>query len=338
MYSSANFVTVLSAARVLEATDGRDHIYAFLGSPYAQSPSGKPLVEVDYTKSTEEVHMDTACAMLQHPGNGPWTLSAVKHRSLADFHDGVRPSWVPSWDIGTPDMHPIADPNYWYEAGGPIGLFTAQISNNNVLGVEGFFFDKVVWMSSVILDSELSLNPDLWSGDDHIKGETFLDSLWDEASQEIALTEDDFTLTLVGGYPRYKLNRYNIEMHRRHFDAYRRVARSSLRSASTSSPAMSHWEVVRVASLITQNMVASTHGMRLILTANGRIGVAQGGATEIGDVCCIFPGATVPFILKPSREGRYKLVGDCYVHGVMGGETMEQMRAGKYITERILLE
>jgi hypothetical protein len=240
--------------------------------------------------------------------------------------------------MGSPGIAIIGYPPYWYEAGGPRGLFTVQILNNNVLELKGISFDKVVWMSSVMLRSDFGLNPDLWSQDIHTNGEPSLDSLWTAASQELTLPEEDFTLTLVGGYPGNESDQCNLKRHRTEFDAYRRLVRSSLAKTSASSPIEVDPEVVKDASFIVDHIGNSASGMRLILTVNGRIGLAPGGATEIGDMCCIFLGATVPFILKPSREGRHKLVGDCYIHGVMAGELMEQMQSGKYTAEQILLD
>jgi len=45
-------------------------------------------------------------------------------------------------------------------------------------------------------------------------------------------------------------------------------------------------------------------------------------STKIGDRVCIFSGATMPYILRPSvgGEGRYRLVGDTFVQGMMYGE------------------
>lgn len=39
-----------------------------------------------------------------------------------------------------------------------------------------------------------------------------------------------------------------------------------------------------------------------------------------GDLICVFDGAQVPSVLRPSHDGQYKLIGDCYVDGLMEGE------------------
>lgn len=41
--------------------------------------------------------------------------------------------------------------------------------------------------------------------------------------------------------------------------------------------------------------------------------------TEVGDRIVILNGSNVPLVLRPV-EDHYKLIGPCYVHGIMYGE------------------
>jgi len=58
---------------------------------------------------------------------------------------------------------------------------------------------------------------------------------------------------------------------------------------------------------------------------------------EVGDSVYIFVGGSLPFILRPKKdvEGKYQVVGGCYIHGVMKGEFVEN---GKWKEEDILLQ
>jgi len=64
-------------------------------------------------------------------------------------------------------------------------------------------------------------------------------------------------------------------------------------------------------------------GWRCFITNRGYIGVGP-AAMEEDDKVVIFDGSTVPSVLRwdCSRNGArmYKLVGECYVHGLMQGE------------------
>jgi hypothetical protein len=45
---------------------------------------------------------------------------------------------------------------------------------------------------------------------------------------------------------------------------------------------------------------------------------------QIGDKICVLFGGEVLFILRPAGE-TYRLVGECYVHGLMSGEAMAML-------------
>ena len=60
---------------------------------------------------------------------------------------------------------------------------------------------------------------------------------------------------------------------------------------------------------------------RPIMTHNRRLGLAP-VLTRIGDAVCVLSGANAPFILRPSGDGSYRIVGEAYVRDIMFGETL----------------
>jgi hypothetical protein len=58
--------------------------------------------------------------------------------------------------------------------------------------------------------------------------------------------------------------------------------------------------------------------------------------TMVGDLIYIFTGGTMPFILRPSAglQSKYKVVGGCYIHGIMDGEAV---RSDKWREEEVTL-
>ncbi|KAH0558512.1 hypothetical protein GP486_004829 [Trichoglossum hirsutum] len=58
---------------------------------------------------------------------------------------------------------------------------------------------------------------------------------------------------------------------------------------------------------------------RTCLTGKGYLGTVPSEAEE-GDLTVIFFGLGVPFVLRPLTGGTYKLIGPCYIHGIMDGE------------------
>jgi hypothetical protein len=59
-------------------------------------------------------------------------------------------------------------------------------------------------------------------------------------------------------------------------------------------------------------------GRRMVRTESGYIGLAV-GAAQIGDYVYLFKGARMPFLVRSTSSG-LRLVGDCYIHGIMDGE------------------
>ncbi|KAK4446661.1 heterokaryon incompatibility protein 6 [Podospora aff. communis PSN243] len=69
------------------------------------------------------------------------------------------------------------------------------------------------------------------------------------------------------------------------------------------------------------------YGMRkLFSTKKGYLGLGP-SSTKIGDVVCVFRGASGPFVCRPAEDegvqdgvGGFEVVGESYVHGIMHGE------------------
>ncbi|KAJ8116079.1 hypothetical protein OPT61_g2429 [Boeremia exigua] len=58
-------------------------------------------------------------------------------------------------------------------------------------------------------------------------------------------------------------------------------------------------------------------------TETGMIGFVPMRAKK-GDLVCILHGASVPFILRQTTGGKFQLVGECYMHGIMYGEALQR--------------
>ena len=75
---------------------------------------------------------------------------------------------------------------------------------------------------------------------------------------------------------------------------------------------------------------------RLMVTVNGFIGFVPVDA-EQGDVVCLFLGCNVAMVLRAVENLYYKVVGSCYLHGIMEGEAMEWLKEGQRHIEEIVL-
>jgi hypothetical protein len=74
-------------------------------------------------------------------------------------------------------------------------------------------------------------------------------------------------------------------------------------------------------------------GRRLFRTEKGYLGMGS-VSTEVGDQVWVLEGANVPFVLRPVGDGRYRLIGAAYFHGIMWGEAL----IGEHTFREVILE
>ena len=60
---------------------------------------------------------------------------------------------------------------------------------------------------------------------------------------------------------------------------------------------------------------------RFFRTENGYFGLGSMDLAE-GDEVCVLLGLYCPLVIRPSGDGRYKVIGGCYLHGLMDSEAL----------------
>jgi hypothetical protein len=342
-YKDQTLCKVLRASRSLKATEPRDHVYAFLGCPVAKDGEGRTLVDADYTSSIHDLNIRLACALMKSLTEGPLVLSAVYHRSRESLLNGGYPSWVPAWHVSGRRFGRIMDPRYWYRASGSTKFFaTISPDEEGLLTVGGFVFDKVVWISNTIQHDRESLsyihpNPTV-RGSDELPIDTLSDHVVQTATGlGLAIRREVIVRTLMQGYPAERSNEsVSDERQKEHLEAYKkktRVARSSgVKAVEWTAREKQH-------ALRFEEDLHPMNRSKLFLTVNGRLWILpRGDLVEFGDICCIIFGATVPFLLTRVKDGRHKLVSDCYIHGAMDGAVVQQFAGSDLSDRRIIIE
>ena len=76
----------------------------------------------------------------------------------------------------------------------------------------------------------------------------------------------------------------------------------------------------------------TTFRRQLFISQRGYIGLCPAEARE-DDLLCIHLGVRVPLVLRKKSE-HHVIVGDCYIDGVMDGELIPEVEAGKFVIER----
>lgn len=333
-YAGRLFVDLLYAANNgTGATDKRDHIFAFLGSPLALQENGKLLVEPDYNKDWRDVYYEAACSFLRHPREAAFVLSRVKHFSPASLKDPTIPTWIPRWDR-TPEFT-ISRPYFWFRAGGT-GDFSPLIREDRTLAVQGIIIGSVAFTSRPIRKHNVGMDPRTWDEEYRVTRKPFIDVLWEETLQAVGQTvaidqdqdqfEKEFTWTLAREFPAADKtcdSRYMAE-----FETYRRLVRSAAISNNYSRESHVEPPPSHIIEVYPRNFTGRfynyCHDLRVAVLDSGRLGLVPEIA-EPGDYCCVLLGVPVPIILRlvSSKDKTYNLVGESYVRGVMAGEAIE---------------
>ena len=104
----------------------------------------------------------------------------------------------------------------------------------------------------------------------------------------------------------------------------------------------SHWSARPGTRPITEDdvnnmalMAISIVGRRLATTHTGYLGLVPEEAHQ-GDCIAVIYGCNFPVVLRP-RGDHFKVVGECYVNGLMDGEAMEAKSRGEYEEAELLL-
>jgi hypothetical protein len=333
------FLEVLNVGKAFLATNKRDYIYAFLGSPLARTADNRLLIEPDYQSSVADVYFDIAHTLLHHPIEAPWVLSAVKHLTIADVEGVEFPSWLPRWDKAMM-VFSVGMRGAWYNAGGVNENLSQEleIRDDKSLAISGFIFDEIIWTSRTMQRKDLSLDASRWDEECRNNNLPFIETLLSDTCIAIGIPleqlERDLSVVLAKEVGEVREKEPDKAALFASFVAYRNLlsaaakpnnARNSTNSSELdqNAHAQSYWR-----------QTDECHNRRLIYTKGGLLGLGPHFSQE-GDICSIFFGVSVPIILRKCGGSKYNLVGDSYVNGVMHGELMEEFRGGTYQKEII---
>ena len=140
--------------------------------------------------------------------------------------------------------------------------------------------------------------------------------------------EKAYSLTLVANATRGMEPAFqNLAQHLADFSAYlynyfklgmpEKYISSELRAAAKGGDGASF-------AIAARNMC---NGRRFFITEEGYIGIGP-AALRQHDLVCVFFGGATPFVSKKEDE-YYRFIGEAYVHGLMNGEAIQQLEAGK---------
>ena len=277
---------------------------------------------VDYTKSAVEVCKDFVAFTINKTGSvdiicRPWAPAAYRHEL---------PSWIATLaDRGfQKGLYSLAQADAFV---GPAGVNKKPYNASRRYRVSWSFGKDAnvgsLFVDGCILDSVKGRGPIAQDGMPATWREL---GGWEEESSE---PPERFWRTLTANRGQDASNPPNY--FRRACKHYFAQARTSIDDEYETAVRDDDPEFVAE---FLQRVQAIIWKRRMIVTEHERLLGLGPGAAQEGDLICIIFGCSVPVLLRKivsdemTGEHYYKLLGDCYVHGMMDGEafTMQQAR------------
>ena len=333
----------LESTRYHKATDPRDKYFALLGviTVRAEAP-----LEIDYSKSVQTVYTEIAVHNLT-------TQKTLRNLSSAGIRSTMGnislPSWVPDWSYDNAGRFNI----------GSHGCFNATGSSDPIINVSPD--NKTLTVRGYIIDSMLGVSPfarDVGQGkafqnggdklfqtlDSSEPGLRFSKEATKAMNRERSLLQSAYhLLSLVSKYPPgqdleevlWRTLGCDMTVEFEHpapptfgeaWKFFREIMYSFDEFGVFDEGKRSNFAVFvgrfepREFMRIVRTGMKMGIGRRVCITAAGYFGHAPCEAEE-NDLVALLLGADVPFLIRPRGDGYY-LVGECYVHGIMGGEAM----------------
>ena len=351
-------LNLLSQTRDSYSTDDRDKVFALLGiagdAEYSLLKPNykKPLVDVYTTLTKHLIERDRNLDVLSAVEEGQFRLK--RDRELDKEIDGLEenelpmdsqlPSWVPDWEVHRPSSPFILHPAFaTMKAAGSTQAVCKFSTNGLTLFSRGFAVDQVAYVGDSFLEAVPapgSLFPQ--SGITNVRwhvrqGQSQLDFLakqrgkqWEKMARDLKSYPtgedilDAFIKTLVAG------DSFFLGLPRKTLRAYYTAWRKYWRIAGVNDPNLIHsayegntTEEIALATQFLQSQLQAAYGRRFFTTSKNYMGLAQSGV-RIGHAVVVLHGGKTPYLLQRKRRGSsgYRFVGECYVHGLMNGETL----------------
>ena len=313
-----DFETMLIHARDCESSDPRDKVYSILGL----TPGAASDIKVDYTLPVSAV----AVQAFRKQAWDSLSLDALIWSQNPGSQDSI-PSWAPNlyspFSIQPSRLKGKA--SSLYAASGP-GQRDEQfefLEDGYTLRVFGvIIFDVVQHLSpmshqvgkpkDVQLDLVMSVWKPLvfkWLGTMEIeqKYERFMSALtYDRDIRNRRLPKRTEGLDW-GNF--FRVNHLSVGARTEFEHLALAVRRSSFEGTTSGQTELNAW---------LKLCAESVGGRRMIMTAEGRIGLVP-AETQQWDVVCLL-GLDVPFVLRKVDEDMYIVIGEAYIHGAMDGE------------------
>jgi hypothetical protein len=356
-WKKVSLLQALYRTRMALSSEPRDKIYAVINL----AEDGEKIVpHPNYSLSIQKIYAQLVVDMVKQTSRLD-ILSFVGLPVYSQELDSQIPTWVPNWS-----HRPVSTMNSYVGEVKPVwtdrnskAVVTFR-DDDRIMRVNGFIFDSIDGMASIgeatlphqmLHQSKARTNPyTSWGPIDAICRSLVADLIpsGDTKQQEISIfLAQARNSHLDSSNPKlytfanwYRSNRHLI-VSGRTVEAWAHDPNLPLediappKDPSKDHEAKSQLEKSRSVSyemtandLFHYRLPSHWRSRRFITTMKGYAGLGPTSCVP-GDLICIILGCATPIILR-RVEGHFVVVGECYVHGIMHGETMADLDAGTY--------
>ncbi|UPX11197.1 uncharacterized protein EKO05_0001817 [Ascochyta rabiei] len=284
-------LTLLEHFRHADSTLRRDRLFSLVG---LASDGNEVEFEPDYDSNFHDIVLRFAQAFVRQ-GRGIQLL--YRAGISCDEHGDKHPSWIPDWTLQRPiGLHDSTNTDLIFSACGLQPQHVTLGPGPEELSIDGYDMDIILTITAA------SNTEREWS--------TYfaeVDAMIDESVLSDAMDPKKALKWKVPIAAAPFASAASYSAFRKHLTNPNHVPTSG-RYGLELDVHQTYAECLR----------GTLSGWKFVITKRGFAGVVP-PLSQVGDNVAIMKGGCVPFVLRESGE-KWRLVGECYVHGIMKGE------------------
>lgn len=353
-------LTVLSNHMVAQATNARDKVYGLLGL-YEMATRKTPAIIPEYRDSIATVFTQAAAEIIKTSNNLDILSVPKRAASKEDIED--LPSWAPDWSssslatslsfkrqtgnyafnfdaaqTATIPRHCVIEGNFLLVSGHKIGQITKVSQPADPYPKDKPEATRVRAISTITRALTTS-----WDWEETVgfrSGKTYPTGCSIKEAYARTLFLDNFS----NGYTAEDVQKVweSRKAFKTSWSMIKHVGPKTIGALEWAENRMPFAMAVRLkgkkpgekfqADTIMRDQFNHALSRRAFVTDGDHIGLAPVSA-EVGDSVFLVKGSRVPLVLRPGQDGRWILVGDCFMHGAMYGEMLKEDRCGDVILQ-----
>lgn len=320
--SQVSILKLLENFRHAQASDPRDKFFSLLS---IASDGNLEEFEPDYSCSVGEITQRFATTLLRRFSEERQAMLLLYRAGLSQSRN--LPSWIPDWLEEKPaGLHDSLGRGNAFMASGDLGEQIEYVPHTGELQVEAYLIAEVEYVTTSCNGHERSEQIKYFTEIKDLLEEVFGDVWEREQIQRV------FWEAPIAGAKHPKVGLPGDLSVQDSWKAFLRLLKMDWMDEESEESEVQDLERHGIdkddGGLATQSRVYQSlledevrDWRFVILKERNLCGIAP-HTTQEGDVIHIFHGGVVPFITRRSeeREGAYRLVGQCYIWGMMQGE------------------